>query len=240
MSQHLVSKLQAIKQRFDEVSDLIIQPDVISDQKKYASLNKEYKELSKIVEVYLKYQTLLNTVEDADDIISENSDAEMVELAKEEKYDALSKIPEIEEEIKFLLIPRDPQDDKNVMIELRAGTGGDEAAIFVEDIFRMYSMYFRQKGWNFEVMDSSEGNGKGYKELILKVSGDDVYGTMKFESGVHRVQRVPETESQGRVHTSAITVAILPEAEEVDVEINPADLEYQTARSEVVAPVVRT
>ena len=231
MSQHLVSKLQAIKQRFDEVSDLIIQPDVISDQKKYASLNKEYKELSKIVEVYLKYQTLLNTVEDADDIISENSDAEMVELAKEEKYDALSKIPEIEEEIKFLLIPRDPQDDKNVMIELRAGTGGDEAAIFVEDIFRMYSMYFRQKGWNFEVMDSSEGNGKGYKELILKVSGDDVYGTMKFESGVHRVQRVPETESQGRVHTSAITVAILPEAEEVDVEINPADLEYQTARS---------
>src|SRR5690606_18504263 len=136
-----------------------------------------------------------------------------------------------EEEIKFMLIPKDPEDEKNIIVELRAGTGGDEAAIFVEDIFRMYSMYFKTKGWKFDVLNSSEGAVKGYKELILEVQGNAVFGTMKYESGVHRVQRVAETESQGRVHTSAITVAVLPEAEEVDVEINPADLEYQTARS---------
>jgi len=232
MSNSLVPKLQAIKQRFDEVADLIIQPDVIMDQKRYASLNREYKELGRIVEVYLTFQTLLNTVSDADEIIKENSDAEMVELAKEEKYDALDKIPKLEEDIKFLLIPKDPQDDKNIIVELRAGTGGDEAAIFVEDVFRMYTMYFKTKNWTYEVIDFSEGGaGKGYKEMIMNVSGEGVFGTMKFESGVHRVQRVPETESQGRVHTSAITVAVLPEAEEVDVVINPADLEYQTSRS---------
>ncbi|MBA5629470.1 peptide chain release factor 1 [Moheibacter lacus] len=227
----LLEKLRAIKQRFDEVADLIIQPDVISDQSRYAKLNKEYSDLKDLVEVQQNYEALLNVIAEADEIIADGSDPEMTELAKEEKDEAIHKIPELEEEIKFLLIPKDPEDEKNIIVELRAGTGGDEAAIFVEDIFRMYSMYFKNRGWKFEVLNTSEGAVKGYKELIMEVQGNAVFGTMKYESGVHRVQRVPETESQGRVHTSAITVAVLPEAEEVDVEINPADLEYQTARS---------
>lgn len=227
----LMDKLNAIRQRFDEVSDLIIQPGIISDQDRYAKLTKEYADLKDIVEKQKEYQSLLNVISEADEIISVGGDAEMVELAKAEKDDAINTIPELEEEIKLMLIPKDPDDAKNVVVELRAGTGGDEAAIFVEDIFRMYSMYFKSKGWKFEILNESEGAVKGYKELILGVEGTDVFGIMKFESGVHRVQRVPETESQGRVHTSAITVAVLPEAEEVDVEINPADLEYQTARS---------
>lgn len=227
----LMDKLNAIRQRFDEVSDLIIQPGVIADQERYAKLTKEYSDLKDIVEKQKEYQSLLDVISEADEIISAGGDAEMVELAKIEKDEAIHKIPEVEEEVKFMLIPKDPDDEKNVVVELRAGTGGDEAAIFVEDIYRMYSMYFKNKGWKYEVLNESEGSVKGFKELILSVQGNDVFGTMKFESGVHRVQRVPETESQGRVHTSAITVAVLPEAEEVDVEINPADLEYQTARS---------
>lgn len=227
----LMDKLNAIRQRFDEVSDLIIQPGVIADQERYAKLTKEYSDLKDIVEKQKEYQSLLDVISEADEIISAGGDAEMVELAKIEKDEAIHKISEVEEEVKFMLIPKDPDDEKNVVVELRAGTGGDEAAIFVEDIYRMYSMYFKNKGWKYEVLNESEGSVKGFKELILSVQGNDVFGTMKFESGVHRVQRVPETESQGRVHTSAITVAVLPEAEEVDVEINPADLEYQTARS---------
>lgn len=227
----LLEKLRAIKQRFDEVADLIIQPDIISDQTRYAKLNKEYSDLKDLVEVQQHYESLLNAITEADEIIADGSDPEMTEMAKEEKNDAINKIPQVEEEIKFLLIPKDPEDEKNIIVELRAGTGGDEAAIFVEDVFRMYTMYFKNRGWKFEVLNSSEGSAKGYKELIVEVQGSTVFGTMKYESGVHRVQRVPETESQGRVHTSAITVAVLPEAEEVDVYINPADLEYQTARS---------
>lgn len=227
----LLEKLRAIRQRFDEVSDLIIQPDVISDQARYAKLNKEYSDLKDIVAKQQEYESLINIIAEADEIIADGTDTEMVELAKLEKDEAINKIPEIEEEVKFMLIPKDPEDEKNVIVELRAGTGGDEAAIFVEDIFRMYTMYFKNKGWKFEILNTSEGAVKGYKELIMEVQGNAVFGTMKYESGVHRVQRVPETESQGRVHTSAITVAVLPEAEEVDVEINPADLEYQTARS---------
>ncbi len=230
MSKSLIPKLEAIKQRYNEVADLIIQPDVISDQKRYSSLNKEYSDLGKIVKVYDQYKGALDTIEESDEIIADGSDKDFVELAKIEKNEALEKIPGLEEELKVLLIPKDPADDKNVIVELRAGTGGDEAAIFVEDIYRMYSMYFKTKGWKHEVTDSNEAV-KGYKELIMKVEGEGVYGIMKFESGVHRVQRVPETESQGRVHTSAITVAVLPEAEEVDVEINPADIEMQTSRS---------
>ncbi|WP_027378804.1 peptide chain release factor 1 [Chryseobacterium daeguense] len=230
MSKSLIPKLEAIKQRYNEVADLIIQPDVISDQKRYSSLNKEYSDLGKIVKVYDQYKGALDTIEESDEIIADGSDKEFVELAKIEKNEALEKIPGLEEELKVLLIPKDPADDKNVIVELRAGTGGDEAAIFVEDIYRMYSMYFKTKGWRHEITDSNEA-AKGYKELIMKVEGEGVYGIMKFESGVHRVQRVPETESQGRVHTSAITVAVLPEAEEVDVEINPADIEMQTSRS---------
>lgn len=230
MSKSLIPKLEAIKQRYNEVADLIIQPDVISDQKRYSSLNKEYSDLGKIVRVYDQYKGALDTIEESDEIIADGSDKDFVELAKIEKNEALEKIPDLEEELKVLLIPKDPADDKNVIVELRAGTGGDEAAIFVEDIYRMYSMYFKTKGWRHEVTDSNEA-AKGYKELIMKVEGEGVYGIMKFESGVHRVQRVPETESQGRVHTSAITVAVLPEAEEVDFELNPADIEMQTSRS---------
>ncbi|RCU43332.1 peptide chain release factor 1 [Chryseobacterium lacus] len=230
MSKSLIPKLEAIKQRYNEVADLIIQPDVITDQKKYSQLNKEYSDLGKIVKVYNQYKGALDTISESDEIIADGSDKDFVDLAKAEKMEAQEKIPALEEELKVLLIPKDPTDDKNVIVELRAGTGGDEAAIFVEDIYRMYSMYFKTKGWRHEITDSNEA-AKGYKELIMKVEGEGVYGIMKFESGVHRVQRVPETESQGRVHTSAITVAVLPEAEEVDVEINPADIEMQTSRS---------
>lgn len=230
MSKSLIPKLEAIKQRYNEVADLIIQPDVISDQKRYSSLNKEYSDLGKIVRVYDQYKGALDTIEESDEIIADGSDKDFVELAKIEKNEALEKIPGLEDELKVLLIPKDPADDKNVIVELRAGTGGDEAAIFVEDVYRMYSMYFKTKGWRHEVTDSNEA-AKGYKELIMKVEGEGVYGIMKFESGVHRVQRVPETESQGRVHTSAITIAVLPEAEEVDFELNPADIEMQTSRS---------
>lgn len=230
MSKSLIPKLEAIKQRYNEVADLIIQPDVISDQKRYSSLNKEYSDLGKIVRVYDQYKGALDSIAESEEIIADGSDRDLVDLAKEEKLEAQAKIPGLEEELKVLLIPKDPADDKNVIVELRAGTGGDEAAIFVEDIYRMYTMYFKAKGWRHEVTDSNEA-AKGYKELIMKVEGEGVYGIMKFESGVHRVQRVPETESQGRVHTSAITVAVLPEAEEVDIEINPADIEMQTSRS---------
>ena len=230
MSKSLIPKLEAIKQRYNEVADLIIQPDVISDQKRYGQLNKEYSDLGKIVKVFDEYSATLKAIQEADEIISDGSDKDLVDLAKLEKQESVNKIPQIEEELKILLIPKDPADDKNIIVELRAGTGGDEAAIFVEDVYRMYTMYFKSKGWRHEVTNFNEAS-KGYKELIMKVEGDGVYGIMKFESGVHRVQRVPETESQGRVHTSAITVAVLPEAEEVDVEINPADIEMQTSRS---------
>lgn len=230
MAKSLIPKLEAIKQRYNEVADLIIQPDVISDQKKYGQLNKEYSDLGKIVKVYDEYKGAFDTIAESDEIIADGSDKDLVDLAKMEKQEAIEKIPDLEEQLKVLLIPKDPADDKNVIVELRAGTGGDEAAIFVEDIYRMYTMYFKTKGWRHEVTDANEAS-KGYKELVMKVEGDGVYGIMKFESGVHRVQRVPETESQGRVHTSAITVAVLPEAEEVDVEINPADIEMQTSRS---------
>lgn len=227
----LLEKLQGIQQRFDEIADLIIQPDVINDHTRYAKLNKEYSDLVDLIKVKKEYETRLDMLEEANEIIANSSEKGMLELAKMQKDEVLQEIPEMEEKIKWMLIPKDPEDEKNVIVELRAGTGGDEAAIFVEDIFRMYSMYFKIRNWKFEVLNATEGGIKGYKELVMEVSGDTVYGTMKFESGVHRVQRVPETESQGRVHTSAITVAVLPEAEEVDIEINPADLEYQTARS---------
>lgn len=230
MAKSLIPKLEAIKQRYNEVADLIIQPEVISDQKRYSQLNKEYSDLGKIVRVYDEYKAALDTIAESEEIIADGSDRDLVDLAKMEKLEAQEKLPGYEEDLKVLLIPKDPADDKNVIVELRAGTGGDEAAIFVEDVYRMYAMYFKSKGWRHEVTDSNEAS-KGYKELVMKVEGEGVYGIMKFESGVHRVQRVPETESQGRVHTSAITVAVLPEAEEVDVEINPADIEMQTSRS---------
>lgn len=220
----MLEKIRIVKQRYDEVSDLIIQPDIISDQKKYAQLSKEYKDLGDVVKKGQEYESLLNNIEEAKEIISDGSDAEMVEMAKMEMDEAQSKLPKIEEDIKFMLIPKDPEDAKNAVVELRAGTGGDEASIFAGDLFRMYSKYCESKGWRVDVVDYSEGTNGGFKEIQFEVSGPDVYGTLKFEAGVHRVQRVPQTETQGRVHTSAATCMVFPEAEEFDVEINPKDV----------------
>ena len=220
----MLDKLRIVKQRFDEVSDLIIQPDIISDQKRYAKLNKEYKDLSKVVKKANEYENLLSNIGEAKEIIADGSDAEMVEMAKMELEEGNEKIPQLEEEIKFMLIPKDPEDAKNVIVEIRAGTGGDEASIFAGDLYRMYTKYAASRGWKTEVEDIAEGTSGGFKEVIFSVSGEDVYGDLKFESGVHRVQRVPQTETQGRVHTSAATVMVLPEAEEFDVQINNADV----------------
>ena len=220
----MIEKLQIIQQRFDEVSDLIIQPDIISDQKQYVQLNKEYKDLRILTEKGDEYKALMANIAEAEEIIKDASDAEMVEMAKMQMDDAKSQLPALEEDIKFLLIPKDPEDSKNVVIEIRAGTGGDEASIFAGDLYRMYSKFCQDKGWNVSLVDSSEGTAGGFKEIIFEASGDDVYGVMKFESGVHRVQRVPQTETQGRVHTSAATVMVLPEAEEFDVEDNMNDV----------------
>jgi peptide chain release factor 1 len=220
----MLDKLQIVKQRYDEVSDLIIQPDIIMDQKRYTVLSKEYKSLGAVVTKTKEYQTILNTIEEAKEIIADGSDKEMVEMAKMEMSESNDRIPVIEEEIKFLLIPKDPEDSKNAVVELRAGTGGDEASIFAGDLFRMYSKYCSDKGWKVSTVDFSEGTNGGFKEIQFEVNGADVYGTLKFEAGVHRVQRVPQTETQGRVHTSAATVMVFPEAEEFDVEINPKDV----------------
>ena len=220
----MLDKLQIVKQRYDEVSDLIIQPEIIMDQKRYAVLSKEYKDLGAVVTKTKEYQSLLNTIEEAKEIIADGSDKEMVEMAKMEMNESNERIPVIEEEIKFLLIPKDPEDSKNAVVELRAGTGGDEASIFAGDLFRMYSKYCTDKGWKVSTVDFSEGTNGGFKEIQFEVNGADVYGTLKFEAGVHRVQRVPQTETQGRVHTSAATVMVFPEAEEFDVEINPKDV----------------
>lgn len=220
----MLEKLQIVKQRFDEVSDLIIQPDIISDQKRHVQLNKEYKDLRALMEKRDEYVSLTNSIQEAEEIITDGSDAEMVEMAKMEMETAKERIPKLEEEIKFMLIPKDPEDAKNVVMEIRAGTGGDEASIFAGDLYRMYTKYCESKGWSTHVMDFSEGTNGGYKEIQFEVNGEDVYGTLKFEAGVHRVQRVPQTETQGRVHTSAATVMVLPEAEEFDVHIDPKDV----------------
>lgn len=220
----MIEKLQIIKQRFDEVSDLIIQPDIIADQKRYVQLNKEYKDLKVLVEKGDEYKTVLDNLSEAEEIIADGSDSEMVEMAKMQFDEAKSRIPELEEEIRFLLIPKDPEDSKNAVVELRAGTGGDEASIFAGDLFRMYTKYCESKGWKVSTVDFSEGTNGGFKEIQFEVTGEDVYGTLKFEAGVHRVQRVPQTETQGRVHTSAATCMVFPEAEEFDVEINPKDV----------------
>jgi len=220
----MIEKLQIIQQRFDEVSDLIIQPDIISDQKRYIQLNKEYKDLRILTEKGYQYKALLANICEAEEIINDTSDPEMVEMAKMQLEEAKELVPELEEDIKFLLIPKDPEDSKNIVVEIRAGTGGDEASIFAGDLYRMYSKFCQDKGWSVSLVDSSEGTAGGFKEVIFEASGEDCYGVMKFESGVHRVQRVPQTETQGRVHTSAATVMVLPEAEEFDVEVNMSDI----------------
>jgi peptide chain release factor 1 len=232
MSQNtLLEKLEALIIRFEEIGKLITDSDLIADRKRFVKLNKEYRELGKISEARNRYQQLLNGIEEAKSILENESDTELREIAREELDECTQRLPQIEEEIKWLLAPADPQDGKNAIVEIRGGTGGDEAAIFAGDLFKMYSKYCESKAWKIEVTNTNEGSIGGYKEIIFTVTGEDVYGILKYESGVHRVQRVPQTESQGRIHTSAATVAVLPEAEEVDVEINPADLEYQTARS---------
>lgn len=227
----ILEKLEGLRSRFDEVSTLITDPSVIADQDRYIKLTKEYKELNDLMTARSEYIAALNGVKEAKELISHESDPEMKEMAREELEVCEKRIPELEEEIKLLLIPKDPQDDRNAIMEIRAGTGGDEAALFVGDLYRMYTKYCEDKGWSVQVNNFNEGTAGGFKEVVLTITGDNVFGTLKYESGVHRVQRVPETESQGRVHTSAITVAILPEAQEVDVELNPADIELQTARS---------
>ena len=220
----MLDKLQIVKQRFDEVSDLIIQPDIMTDQKRYIALNKEYKDLKVLIEKREEYIEVTNNLTEAEGIISEGGDPEMVDMAKMQYDEAKERIPKLEDEIKFLLIPKDPEDSKNAVVELRAGTGGDEASIFAGDLFRMYTKYCESKGWKVDTVDFSEGTNGGFKEIQFEVSGEDVYGTLKFEAGVHRVQRVPQTETQGRVHTSAATVMVFPEAEEFDVEINPKEV----------------
>ncbi|WP_299113096.1 peptide chain release factor 1 [uncultured Winogradskyella sp.] len=227
----MLEKIQIVKQRFDEVNDLIIQPDIISDQKRYIQLNKEYKDLKQIVDKGLVYKELLDNISEAEEIIADGSDAEMVEMAKMQLDEAKEQLPKLEEDIRFLLIPKDPDDAKNVVVEVRAGTGGDEASIFAGDLFRMYSKYCSDKGWRVDVVSQSDGTSGGFKEIIFEVSGEDVYGTMKFEAGVHRVQRVPQTETQGRVHTSAATVMVLPEAEEFDVELDMTEVRIERTTS---------
>jgi len=224
----MLDKLSAINDRYLEVEKLISSSDVMNDMKLYVKLSKEYKELEPIIKVYKTYRDLLSNIEDAKQILSDSNDPEMKELAKIDLDENLPKKVAMDEEIKILLIPKDPADSKNAVMEIRAGTGGDEASIFAGDLFKMYSAFAQSKGWQTELVDFSDGTSGGYKEIIFNVIGDDVYGQLKFESGVHRVQRVPQTETQGRVHTSAATIIVLPEAEEFDVELNPADIRKDT------------
>lgn len=224
----LIEKLDALQHKFDEISTLITDPSVISDQKRFVKLNKEYHDLEQILAARDEYKLALSHLAEAKEILDVESDPEMREMAKAEIEAIEPKIPQMEEAIKLLLIPADPEDNKNAIVEIRGGTGGDEAAIFAGDLFKMYTRYCESKGWKVEVTSISEGTSGGYKEVIFTVSGQQVYGILKYESGVHRVQRVPQTETQGRVHTSAATVAVLPEAEEFDIELKESDVRVDT------------
>ena len=221
---NILDRLEGLVSRFEEVSTFITDPAVIADMKRFVKLTKEYKDLDAIMNARKEYIQMLRNIEEAKDILSNEQDQEMREMAREELDASQARLPELEEEIKLLLVPADPQDDKNAIMEIRGGTGGDEAAIFAGDLFRMYVKYCESKGWKTEVTSSTEGTAGGFKEIIFTVTGEKVYGTLKYESGVHRVQRVPATETQGRVHTSAASVAVLPEAEEFDVEISEKDI----------------
>jgi len=220
----LLSKLDGLSAKFAEITTLITDPAVISDTKRFIKLNKEYADLEKIIKKRTEYSTLLNNIEEANEIVFNEKDEEMREMAKQELELLMPRLKPLEEEIKLLLLPADPQDSKNAIMEIRGGTGGDEAALFAGDLYKMYSKYCESKGWKTEITSYTEGTMGGFKEIIFTISGENVYGTLKYESGVHRVQRVPTTESQGRVHTSAATVAVLPEAEEFDVEIKESDI----------------
>lgn len=224
----ILEKLEGVKNRFIEVGDLLTQPEILTDMKRYVKLNKEYKELVPIVESYDRYKLALSNIASAREILSAEKDEELKDMAKAEIDELSEKLPEMEEEIKMLLIPADPEDAKNAVMEIRAGTGGDEASIFAGDLFRMYSKYFETRGWKIDISNVSEGTAGGYKEIVFNVQGDGVYGVMKYESGVHRVQRVPQTETQGRIHTSAASVVVLPEADEFDIELRNEDIRKDT------------
>ena len=228
---NLLSRLDGIDARFEEVSTLITDPSVIADMKRYVRLTKEYKDLEKLLGATRRYRTMISNIDEARQVLETESDDELRQMAREELDEATAALPALEEEIKLLLIPADPEDGKNAIVEIRGGTGGDEAAIFAGDLFKMYCKYCESKGWSVAVTSASEGAAGGFKEVVMAVTGDNVYGTMKYESGVHRVQRVPATETQGRVHTSAATVAVLPEAEAFDVEINEGEIKWDTFRS---------
>ena len=227
----MVDKLKEIEKRFLDVEGELSKPEVVNDMKKYTSLNKEYKSLGKIVSKYSELKKVVSGIDDAKLVLNKEKDEEFREMAKVELDKLSDKKNQIEEEIKVLLIPKDPDDEKSVILEIRAGTGGDEAAIFAGDLLRMYQLYSEKNNWSFNLISSNEGTSGGFKEIVSSVEGEDVYGKLKFEAGTHRVQRVPETETQGRVHTSAATVAVLPEAEDVELEINTADIRKDTFRA---------
>ena len=227
----LLSRIEGLEIRFEEITSLITAPDIIADQKRFMKLSKEYRDLERILAKGKEYRNLLGNIEEGRETLETESDPELRTMAREMMNEAEERIPSLEEEIKLLLIPADPEDEKNVVMEIRGGTGGDEAAIFAGDLYKMYVRYCEGRGWKCEVTSVSEGTAGGYKEIIFSVTGEGVYGILKYESGVHRVQRVPATETQGRVHTSAASVAVLPEAEEVDVVLNPADIDFHTSRS---------
>ncbi|MBX2846046.1 MAG: peptide chain release factor 1 [Saprospiraceae bacterium] len=227
----MLDKFDAIKARWEEVSRLIVQPEVVADHKQFGKLSKEYKDLEKVVTTFESYKNVLSNIDFNKEVLKTESDEELKEMAKLELEENEADKERLEEEIKFLLIPKDPEDDKNIILEIRAGTGGDEAGIFAGDLFRMYKRFFEGKKWSVELLNENEATSGGYKEISASITGENVYGAMKFEAGVHRVQRVPATESQGRVHTSAASVAIMPEVDEVDVDINPADIRRDTYRA---------
>lgn len=227
----LLEKLDGLQARFEEVSTLITDPDVITDQRRYVRLTKEYKDLEDLMTAKKEYENLLANLDEGKRLLLTEDDPDIKEMAREEITLSEARIPELEEQIKWLLIPADPEDSKNAILEIRGGTGGDEAALFAGDLFRMYAKYAETKGWKMEISSASEGAAGGFKEIVCSVTGDNVYGVLKYESGVHRVQRVPATETQGRVHTSAATVAVLPEAEAFDVVINEGEIKWDTFRS---------
>lgn len=220
----LIEKLETFYIRFREIGQLITDPEVIQDMNRFVKLNKEYRDLEQVTAAGDELKAAVKSLEEAREILEMEEDKELREMAQAEIEELEAKIPELETKVKMLLVPADPEDSKNVILEIRAGTGGDEACIFAGDLFRMYSKFCESKRWKMEVTNYNEGTAGGYKEIVANITGDGVYGIMKYESGVHRVQRVPATETQGRVHTSAATVAVLPEAEEVDVVLNPADI----------------
>ena len=225
---NLLEKLESIRNHFEDVGKQLADPSIISDTKRYIKLNKEYKELESLVYASKDYQNLIDNIHNTKQLLREEKDDEMREMAKTELIELEERLPSMEEEIKFLLLPSDPEDDKNAIVEIRSGTGGDEAAIFAGDLFRMYLKFCERKGWKTEVSNISEGTISGFKEIVFNVTGDGVYGIMKYESGVHRVQRVPQTETQGRIHTSAASVAVLPEAEDVDIQLRQEDIRRDT------------